>query len=1247
MVDPADMKNLMQELKEALEAEERSEERNMKLEQEVDELHKKLVESERQLEARPAVDVEDIQELKERISKLQDTNRVLDRAKNDAVRQLELSRENVESATAAREMTLKQNDELRKQMEDDKRKWDAEIHQLQRHLTDAKNLAEQRETALQEQNKRADQESASLIELRAQLEKESASFIDLREQLDIVVNEKLKAQEDGLKAKEEAKEYAKKCGLLMKKVEQTNKKLQTAKQIVGRFKNAVAKQREILKVANETQQKLVAAEAKLKEERKQREALQAAQDSNVEDAIAAAQAKSEKFILALRTELSKNHEAAVSATQAQSEKFILALRAELSKKEEELKEAQLNYEQDVANIKARNEEDIQTLTEDIRALTGKINQLQSENEDLQKTSADLKLELTNKLTTKPTEQNDEKVQQLNSKLLQLQQEKEELKNASNDLEKELTIKSTQLTENLQQIQREKEELFETSESFKKEQANKSKKLAENLQEVQKENERLQKVSADLKKELLIKLTQENELKELNGKILELQSENEQLRKTMEKNPAPEKLQQTSGGNEGDSAGWGDAGLGDLLGGEEPSDQAAQAEPARINNTEEVERLNCEVKEREEEVEALRRRLDVASKNSKKLKSKVRELQKEVGAQRRAAKAAAKAAEAKAAEVKAAEEEARAAKAQAETMAPSLQEGAFEELKNLRSALQAARKAEVEAKDKFDKCWKAQETLLADGEALEAENESLKTELKDVKQALEMLKESSTSTDKTPEVSPQEAPPMNKRTSSMMSIMEGGGTRAHETPEPKIAQLTREVTRLRNELNATKLKLSQSERKAKASPRVKELESEIQMLKEKEQAVQAQLEEVKGALEASNKETETLREQNGLLEEEKHANTTKMADLEENARKAREEATEAKAAAETAKAGAKEAKSPGETPKKTVTNSISAARVKKIGEKAISLLRSWESYAKKVAENERERRAKEREEKKKRDEEQEKRDKEEAERNRGMVSRLFGRKVAVVKMRNNEIQWDEATQTYIIEGADDDDNDKPDPNAVPHPPRMANSIQKQLDEAASQANIDGASDGTHIASAGLPPPKRPGNPFARRGVSGRFGMPTVAGFGGPSASSSGSAAARIRLRPAMPGMPDNSQKTPSKQPAGAKDSSPSTEGGSEADNEELARVREKFEEEKRAFEKEIETLRAAIKRMGKAEQRLKSMQRSSLDREREQAARELTIKKGAHPADNGLVSVNLSLSRFSAAAMGAMFVGMYAAASQAE
>eukprot|EP00954_Amorphochlora_amoebiformis_P004380 341393-Amorphochlora_amoeboformis.AAC.1 len=71
------------------------------------------------------------------------------------------------------------------------------------------------------------------------------------------------------------------------------------------------------------------------------------------DAIAAAQAKSEKFILALRTELSKNHEAAVSATQAQSEKFILALRAELSKKEEELKEAQLNYEQDVANIKAR------------------------------------------------------------------------------------------------------------------------------------------------------------------------------------------------------------------------------------------------------------------------------------------------------------------------------------------------------------------------------------------------------------------------------------------------------------------------------------------------------------------------------------------------------------------------------------------------------------------------------------------------------------------------------------------------------------------------------------------------------------------------------------------------------------------------------------------------------------------------------------------------------------------------------
>eukprot|EP00954_Amorphochlora_amoebiformis_P026455 1379359-Amorphochlora_amoeboformis.AAC.1 len=312
----------MQELKEALEAEERSEERNMKLEQEVyriysfasvdatsptcpslkfstvDELHKKLVESERQLEARPAVDVvystdtmrdrdkehcgsfscileEDIQELKERISKLQDTNRVLDRAKNDAVRQLELSRENVESATAAREMTLKQNDELRKQMEDDKRKWDAEIHQLQRHLTDAKNLLEQRETALQEQNKRADQgglnpalqntavahdcvhaESASLIELRAQLEKESASFIDLREQLDIVVNEKLKAQEDGLKAKEEAKEYAKKCGLLMKKVEQTNKKLQTAKQIVGRFKNAVAKQREILKVANETQQKL-------------------------------------------------------------------------------------------------------------------------------------------------------------------------------------------------------------------------------------------------------------------------------------------------------------------------------------------------------------------------------------------------------------------------------------------------------------------------------------------------------------------------------------------------------------------------------------------------------------------------------------------------------------------------------------------------------------------------------------------------------------------------------------------------------------------------------------------------------------------------------------------------------------------------------------------------------------------------------------------------------------------------------
>eukprot|EP00954_Amorphochlora_amoebiformis_P009604 747187-Amorphochlora_amoeboformis.AAC.1 len=164
------------------------------------------------------------------------------------------------------------------------------------------------------------------------------------------------------------------------------------------------------------------------------------------------------------------------------------------------------------------------------------------------------------------------------------------------------------------------------------------------------------------------------------------------------------------------------------------------------------------------------------------------------------------------------------------MAPSLQEGAFEELKNLRSALQAARKAEVEAKDKFDKCWKAQETLLADGEALEAENESLKTELKDVKQALEMLKESSTSTDKTPEVSPQEAPPMNKRTSSMMSITEGGGTRAHETPEPKIAQLTREVTRLRNELNATKLKLSQSERKAKASPRVKELESEIQMLK---------------------------------------------------------------------------------------------------------------------------------------------------------------------------------------------------------------------------------------------------------------------------------------------------------------------------------------------------------------------------------------------------------------------------------
>eukprot|EP00467_Chlorarachnion_reptans_P010976 CAMPEP_0114517202 /NCGR_PEP_ID=MMETSP0109-20121206/17762_1 /TAXON_ID=29199 /ORGANISM="Chlorarachnion reptans, Strain CCCM449" /LENGTH=1988 /DNA_ID=CAMNT_0001697695 /DNA_START=49 /DNA_END=6015 /DNA_ORIENTATION=- len=78
------------------------------------------------------------------------------------------------------------------------------------------------------------------------------------------------------------------------------------------------------------------------------------------------------------------------------------------------------------------------------------------------------------------------------------------------------------------------------------------------------------------------------------------------------------------------------------------------------------------------------------------------------------------------------------------------------------------------------------------------------------------------------------------------------------------------------------------------------------------------------------------------------------------------------------------------------------------------------------------------------------------------------------------------------------------------------------------------------------------------------------------------------------------------------------------------------------------LLAAIKRMQHAEARLAALQHNTLEREREHASRALVRGiMNKEITENSLVSMKLRLSRFSAAALAAMFAGMYAAASQAE